>query len=341
MRSAIHIVSTAQVIVFSAIVALIPWLDKSNADPAIPASIEIRGEFVTHDRSLTNKFLVPFRIPSGYMMTGLHGTTLTSSQSSRMSETLFSLHVATSGACPSYGENMAQYKDIFSKYPQVGLGAIIAKQVNSNTQVEPVSFKLPIGVSLNNPCGYVILDGSDFAGGPYKMKVALAMSISPNTKPAGMLQYSTQDEFILGDNNHDNAFKLTHVQRDTKLFAIFGDIAATTMPHSQYRLPEGGWQVTHLILLYRGGCNMFPNQDQDSNTVRLNESMQNRPILHRVIISGLNSASYYQPINKIFASPIILHKNDCLVHAIRSNTRSHMQTGAFNTEAQIFYETSD
>ena len=303
-------------------------------------SIAIRASFVTYDRDLTNKFLAPFNIPRGYMMTALHGTLSTSSKTARMSETLLSLHVATSPQCPENGQNISQYSSIFRQYPSFGLGAIIVKQAGTGTRTEWVDFELPLGVSLNNSCGYIILDGSDLAGGPYKMSVNLSMSLALRKTPTGDLRYSSQDEFILGDDNHDNAFKLTHIWHDAMLYAIFGDIAATAMPGSQYKPPQGRWQVVHQILLYRGGCMMFPNQDQDSNAVRLNQSMEGRPVLYESKISGKGTNAYYQPANIIYTKPIELKKGDCLVHAIHSNASGHAQSGAFNTEGQIFYETT-
>ena len=305
-----------------------------------PAStIHLQAGFLSPDRALTHKFLFPFTIPGGSMLTALHGTVSTSSHVEGMSETLISLRVATSAACPRKGEDIAEYSQILSKYPGSLIGLVITKQAGSGDQTVRVDTVLPLGVPLGHSCGYIVFDGSDFRGGPYTMNINLVATVAPVQEPLGQLKYSSQDEFILGDDNVDNAFKITHILSDTKLFGIFGNLVATTLPGTQYKPPEGMWRARHKILLYRKGCSMFPNQDQDSNRQQLDASMAHQLVLFDTTIDGSQNHSYYQPVQKTFNTPIILHQGDCIIHSIHSGGSAAARTGAFNNEAQLLYET--
>ena len=330
----------AAIIYFALLYAVLLMFD-ARATTQKPMPILLRVEVTTHDRKLTNKFLFPFSVPKGFMFIGIHGTVSTVSKANKMSETLLSLHAAKSADCPQVGENISDYSKIFAKYPETGLGAIISKQARAGEQTVPVNVNLPVGVPLVSSCLYLVFDGSDFSGGPYKMAANLTALIAPQREPFGAIDYSSQDEFILGDNNVDNAFKITHILKDTTLLAVFGNFAATTLPGTQYRPPQGVWKMRHEILLYKGGCPMFPNQDQDSNQSRLNQSTLGRPVLYDTTIQGQGDHAYYASVQRDFKDDINLHQGDCLVHAIHSSTSAAKQTGAYNSEAQIFYETSE
>lgn len=175
------------------------------------------------------------------------------------SETLFNV-VYLPKTCPKAGDGILSIDSAYGVGNGIGLAGGIVKQTKGDTtQVYDFDFTNKYDIvlkSVNNGCGIVYFDGSDFQGKPYTM--AADFDIKYTFAPVTTM---LDGEFIIDPDNKDkhtlNAYIVAPVTkgagpghgviRPGTIFAVDGNIStASDNPNT-----KGNWFVRYITAVYK------------------------------------------------------------------------------------------
>ncbi|MBO1359115.1 hypothetical protein J2D73_04800 [Acetobacter sacchari] len=287
--------------------------------------------------------MFPVLIPSGQAAVALDGYVETGANSKMFSEALISLHVSNTPSCPKSGQDLGDYPQINKQFPSYTLMAEIVKQASIGNQVVQVHMKWNPPIPLSK-CLYIVMDGSDFVGNPYRMSAQLRLTtVNADERIRADIVGVLSDEFLMSPQRLETAYKVFHVIRDMELTELYGNVVAIAGEGAANRIPSGAWHVIHSVYIQRGGCPQFPTDGMYTDNQTLDKFIRekNTERLHSVTLHGLRNSHPNLPFYFAPVSPIALRVGDCVIHGVSASGpegKKDLPDDGINTESQIGME---
>jgi hypothetical protein len=205
-----------------------------------------------------NIFLYSFPLPPGDVhFLGLKGEVSLIPEMPVFNESLNTIALNTSGACPADGSVFPNYTAIYNAYPNLqALQSFILKTPDKEVSKVAIDYTMPVGLPISN-CIVVMLDWEGLS--QVTMKSDLRMTYTTDSSALSGTLLQTNQEFVFGiyigpGSTRNDALSFaqeTEITQSGTLLALVGDISDSTF---NIPPPPGHWRTSNDIYLVPGGC---------------------------------------------------------------------------------------
>lgn len=354
-------------------------VSKANDFPTHYRTLPVQVELTKQTKSFDVKNIFPYKFPDDLpgkpVFIGVKGQFSTTTQATfdengkenTSSETLFAVDY-TSNKCATAGEAVSSYADLASKYDRHPLlGNIVKQTVGGKTITSDVDYMLSYGQGIpvatgKEGCGIVVLDGTDFKGNPYTMKVDLRLKYTFEPVTNGL-----DGEFIISTNNIKtpalNAYvvlpvasgsgKGASVLRPGTIFAVNGNVS-TMSGNSE---AKGNWDVRYITAVYKNNSCQAAFKNHSATKFYWNSSTgvgsdpnpssifgPDVTIISDFIVSGKGRETVMRQPENIKNLPIHVEDGDCVAQVglpygvgfSNNGSQNSADVNVMNMESQVY-----